>query len=695
MIRAALVAAAVAALVAAAPAAATPSTPTIVNGDERGATIRFDVDGDAIDAHDGEIQRFGGRYHLYGTGYGCGYEWQRPGSPFCGFRSYSSTDLVHWRDDGPLFDATGPDWQSRCDGRTYGCYRPHVSFNPRTQRYVLWINSYDVGQGYHAFESASPSGPFTEVAVPRMAVNGGIPPGVNNGDHDLFADEDGTAYLAYTDWRRGGDIVVEQLDERWTSGTGRFTRLGVTATEAPSLFRRGDRYYLTLSDPNCGYCTTGTSYLTADSPLGPWRGRAIPDSWRIEDGALLVDGGGIGLSKAGAAWTDYDLRFTATPLGTGGGGSYAQAGWVFRATSAGDGYAWLLGNYPHPGAEGGNLTKVVFRGGGVASAQVIKLPFAVEAGRAYAIETRLRGDRITTLVDGLLVDETTDATHAAGRVGFRESGGSDGESARFDDVRVTAPDGSVLLADDFGGDLGAWDRPAPREGGIRISADSCGGQPADVARLPARGGAVYLFQSDRWNDAAPNEALATHYWEPLRFRADGSIEPLRCGARYDLPLAGAAPGADRPPANLDQSSGARLFRAYADIGGGVQRAQTFTAGRTGTLTRVAYTTHQVGHPDAPLRLAVAELDGAGRPGPAARRARDRARRRELVADGGGAGRRRARAGGPPLRDRRLRAGARARRLRHGLRRRRPVRGRRRALQQRRRRDLARGGRAAT
>ena len=480
---------------------------------------------------------------------------------------------------------------------------------------MLWINSYDVPQGYHAFESASPSGPFTEVAVPRLAVNGGIPPGVNNGDHDLFADEDGTAYLAYTDWRRGGDIVVEQLDERWTSGTGRFTRLGVTATEAPSLFRRGERYYLTLSDPNCGYCTTGTSYLTADSPLGPWRGRAIPDSWRIDGGELLVDGGGVGLSKAGAAWRDYDMTFTATPLGTAGGGTYAQAGWVFRASSPGDGYAWLLGNYPHAGAEGGNLTKVVLRGGGVASAQVIKLPFAVRSGSAYAVETRVRGDRITTLVDGLLVDETTDATHAAGRIGFRESGGSDGESARFDDVRVTAPDGNVLLADEFSGDLAQWERPAPREGGIKISADSCGGQPGDVARLPARGGAVYLFQSDRWNNAAPNEALATHYWEPLRFRADGSIEPLRCGAAYELPLSGAQPGAERAPAGLDQSSGARGFRAYGDIGGGIARAQTFTAGRSGALTRLAFTTHQTGKPDAPLRIAVAELDAAGRPGP--------------------------------------------------------------------------------
>jgi hypothetical protein len=95
---------------------------------------------------------------------------------------------------------------------------------------VLWINTYDVPQGYHVFESRSPTGPFVERDVPRMAVNGDIPPGVNNGDHDLFADEDGTGYLVYTDWRRGGDIVVEQLDRRSLSGNGGHVRLGSTAT---------------------------------------------------------------------------------------------------------------------------------------------------------------------------------------------------------------------------------------------------------------------------------------------------------------------------------------------------------------------------------------------------------------------------------------------------------------------------------
>jgi hypothetical protein len=592
-----------------------PPDTTVVNGNAGGPTIRFDTAGNAIDAHDGEIERFGDTYYLYGTSYGCGFEWQTPGAPFCGFRAYSSPDLVHWTDRGPLFDASTPAWQARCDGATYGCYRPHVVHNAATDRYVLWINSYDVAVGYHVFTSASPTGPFVEQAVPHLGVNDTVPPGVNNGDEDVFVDRDGTAYLVFTDWRTGGDLVVEQLDPSYLSGTGRYVRLGTRSTEAPSMFRRGDRYYVTYSDPNCGYCTTGTSYLSAPSPLGPWTGSGTStDTWTIRNGMLSVDGGGIGLSRAGADWTDYTMSFDTTPLQTGGGGSYAQAGWVFRATDTGTGYAWLLGNYPYPGAQNGNLTKVIFRGGAVASSQVVALPFAVSGGQSYHVATTVSGSTITTTINGITVDRTTDATYAGGRVGFRESGGSDGESALFDNVRVTAPDGTVLLADDFSGNLAQWDRPTPVVIGTKISTTSCGGQPADVATLPAPGGPVFLYQSDRWNNGAANEALALHYWEPLRFDANGAILPLRCGSSYDLPLAGLRAPAPAATSDKIEDTGDAGFHPYCDVAGSVERAQTFTVHAGGTLTDVSYTTMQAGHPNAPLHLRLTEISATGTPG---------------------------------------------------------------------------------
>jgi hypothetical protein len=75
---------------------------------------RFDHLGNAVDAHDGEIALFNGTYYLYGTSYDCGFEWNNKTAPFCGFKSYSSKDMTNWKDEGFLFDAKNPLWQSRC-----------------------------------------------------------------------------------------------------------------------------------------------------------------------------------------------------------------------------------------------------------------------------------------------------------------------------------------------------------------------------------------------------------------------------------------------------------------------------------------------------------------------------------------------------------------------------------------------------
>jgi hypothetical protein len=219
------------------------------------------------------IAFFDGLYYLYGTSYNCGYQWGVGGAPCCGFKTYSSPDLVHWTDRGPLFDASTTTWQTRCNGSTYGCYRPHVIYNEKTHLYVLWINVYDNRVGFRVFTSPDPIGPFFEVAIPTLAINSSADSaGLNNGDHDLFVDDDGTAYLAFTDWKTGGRIAIERLNETYQSGTGDYIA-GVTPgnTEAPALFKRRGTYYVTYSDPNCGYCGgTGTSYRTATSPLGPW-----------------------------------------------------------------------------------------------------------------------------------------------------------------------------------------------------------------------------------------------------------------------------------------------------------------------------------------------------------------------------------------------------------------------------------------
>ncbi|MES2808271.1 MAG: family 43 glycosylhydrolase [Bacteroidota bacterium] len=367
---------------------------------------KFSKLGDAVDAHDGEVAYFNGTYYLYGTSYGCGFEWGHKDAPFCGFKVYSSKDMVTWTDRGALFDATTQLWQSRCNGNTYGCFRPHVIYNAKTRLYVLWINVYDNRVGYRVFTSKTPVGPFIEKAEPTLALNTEMPvAGLNNGDHDTFIDDDGKAYLAYTDWRSGGAIAIEQLSDDYLTGTGKIAKaVTATKTEAPGMFKRKGIYYVVYSDPNCGYCSgTGSSYKTAKSPLGPW-------------------------SEA-----------------------------------------------------------------------------------------------------------------------------------------------------------------------IKISDNSCGGQPSFVSTIKLKTGDVFLYGSDLWNNAAKNESLANYYWAPLTFAADGSINPIECQNTVAVP---------NTPGKKENHN----YAPGCDINNGVKRSQTFTASKTGVLSSVSISLFKAAYPDAELQIEINEAN---------------------------------------------------------------------------------------
>jgi len=582
--------------------AAAERTVTLTNQDAAGnPTTRFDVDGNAIDAHDGQIQRFGDLYYLYGTSYGCGYRWNTVGAPFCGFVSYSSPDLVHWTPRGPLFDASTDTWQERCDGGTYGCYRPHVVYNASTQRYVLWINTYDVGVGYRVFTSTQPDTGFVEAPVPDLAAPEGAPRATNYGDQSVFVDHDGAAYLVFTDWIKGGDLIVEKLDPTYTTGSGQWSRVGLRSTEAPTIFERAGTYYLTYSDPNRGYATTGTGYVTASSPLGPWHGQAAADGpWTVTDGVLTIVGGDTGLSRAGADWTDYTFHAQVTPLEATKGG-YAQVGFVFRSSDAGS-YQWLLGNYAYPGQETGNLTKLI--PGKAASRVPVSVP--IVTGHSYAVDITVQGSTIETRVDGVLVDSTVDPTLTSGRVGFRESV-PDGEGVQVSQVTVTAG-AQTLMSDDFSDGLAQWDRPVT---GTNLTTTSCGGQPADVLPIVTSAGTVYLYQSDVWMNGAANEALAKQYWAPLGFDDDGAVLPIVCQPSVDVTVPVGPAGL--APASAAVTTGDEGFQTYGDIRGNLERAQTFTV-PAGRLTAVRYTSFQTGLPDAGLTLTLRRVAADGSAG---------------------------------------------------------------------------------
>ncbi|MDL4774418.1 MULTISPECIES: family 43 glycosylhydrolase [Thermomonosporaceae] len=565
------------------------TTTELANFDAGGNQVtRYDTDGNAVDAHDGAIQRFGDTYYLYGTSYDCGYQWQ-VNNTFCGFKVYSSPDLAHWTDRG--YAAKPRDCKF--------CFRPHTVHNKATGKYVMWVNDQEAADRFRVYTADRPTGPFTEKPVPDL-------PSATpcTADLDVFIDDDGTGYLACSN--AGWHIAVIKLTPDYLRVAGPYAVTGVTRVEAPSLFKRNGTYYLTMSDPNCGYCVaTGTSYLTAKSPLGPWHGR---DAWTVEDGALVAKGGLYGLSQQGDDWTDYTYSFDVAPL-PASSGTAAQAGFSVRMNRDDHGYLFLLSG---SGTGNGKLS-VLRRAGSTTASHVVTLDKPVVAGEWHHVSVTAAGSTLTTSIDGVQVDSYTDATYPAGKVGVREWNGAALESARFDNVRVTSADGRELLADDFSGDLSKWIVPTP---GVKISDDSCGGQPAQVATLrQRRGDPTYLYFSDLWNFHT-NEARANFYWQPLTFAADGSIEKLTCSnTRVHLDPGHA--GRQRPVRGLDQGSGAAGFRTGCDIAGNVRREQRFTAGRSGRLTSLAVTAFKDGTeegrvqrtpPDEPLTIEI--TDGA-------------------------------------------------------------------------------------
>src|SRR4051812_46434682 len=137
---------------------------------------RRDVSGEIIDAHDGCLQYFEGRYYLYGTAYGrsAGFGINNR------FRVYSSADLQTWRFDGELIQ----------DQPVGVFYRPYVVYNAATKKYVLWFNWYpQLWDGFMgAATSDSPVGPFKIESLDIKLSQSVHRPG----DGSLFVDQDGT-----------------------------------------------------------------------------------------------------------------------------------------------------------------------------------------------------------------------------------------------------------------------------------------------------------------------------------------------------------------------------------------------------------------------------------------------------------------------------------------------------------------------
>ena len=265
-------------LTASAFADAAPRTAVISN-----AKPRMDTAAQILDAHDGCLEYFDGRFYLYGTRYGNSNGFGTSNRYVC----YSSPDLMNWTPHGEILK----------DAPLRVYFRPYVKFNKATRTYVLWYNA---DNQYGVATSDRPQGPFVirNSNVKVRNDEGGV------GDLGLFIDNDGTAYLTYThrlNWRFDVQtepiphhrICVERLTPDYLGSTMQCGDFVAGNCESPALFKRGKTYYLLFDNTCCfGADGSGSRVYTAEAPLGPYRyrgnitlqglgARDVPISWTL------------------------------------------------------------------------------------------------------------------------------------------------------------------------------------------------------------------------------------------------------------------------------------------------------------------------------------------------------------------------------------------------------------------------------
>lgn len=264
----------------------------------RPSTVRSLADGgvevSGLDLHDGMVAKLAdGRFAMYGTEYGCGYQWYVQSTPWCGFGVSTATSLSGpWSSPTLLFSPssidpwTGTTWAVECGGSGQGCFNARMiqrtGWGSNDGVSILWFNSpvdysRNHANAYNAMGCTGPLGPcgvgaptYGSYSKPSLSVCAG------NGDFSIIAPgQAGQTPAIVCSMPGAAALNLEQLNQ-WGvggAGTGVRTVAGLATIESPGGYWDADtsRYVLTYSDPGCGYCAgTATGYATATSLYSGW-----------------------------------------------------------------------------------------------------------------------------------------------------------------------------------------------------------------------------------------------------------------------------------------------------------------------------------------------------------------------------------------------------------------------------------------
>ncbi|KDN55065.1 family 43 glycosylhydrolase [Flavobacterium seoulense] len=196
------------------------------------------------------------RFHLYPTSDGF-HEWSGDY-----FKSFSSTNLVDWVDDGVLLDLKKD--VSWTDVKAWAPAAAEKKINGKYQYFFYYTGDTKIGVAV----SDNPQGPFTDIGKPLVGTK---PNGITRGqviDPDVFTDPvSGKSYLY---WGNGFMVGAELNDDMISLKEKTLTVLKPDGTfrEGTEVFYRKGKYYFMWSQDDTRSENYRVRYATSTSPLG-------------------------------------------------------------------------------------------------------------------------------------------------------------------------------------------------------------------------------------------------------------------------------------------------------------------------------------------------------------------------------------------------------------------------------------------
>ena len=236
----------------------------------RSGKVWYDTEGKRIHAHGGSIIFANETFWWYGenkegiTGTATGEKcknWHH------GVRCYSSKDLYNWKDEGLIVpesdDENNPFYPENIMDR------PHILYNEKTKKYVLWAKTTQKGQNFETAKFALCVGDslFSLKFVKMIDSNPHF-----CGDFDLFKYEN-KAYAIFE--YPHSEMIVRELNDEYTGFTDKWSShlpfpCPPLVREAPAVFERNGKLFV-LTSGTTSYFPNPTIAYDITNLHGEWK----------------------------------------------------------------------------------------------------------------------------------------------------------------------------------------------------------------------------------------------------------------------------------------------------------------------------------------------------------------------------------------------------------------------------------------